>query len=309
MAEYMPSQVGPMVFDGDGVRELAIHRETVADIAQNLVWNGAQIDDNHNVQDFRPYQQGNETWMSYMLAPMWEMERNDTNGSYITLDPTYKRQLNWVAPARINGHEFKIIEGGTKALTLFTNLTWVDPPNPASSESDALSVGKYLDDCSAEFDMTTKEILYEWCPLQHGFDRNDTTELTFPHWSWGWHFDYMHANSVDKFANGDMLFSSRFMWGVFRVSRADNSLTWALGGKQNSFVKDFEFRYQHNARIISENDTTTIITLLDNASAEKERGRESANCSSAMMIALHTAEEPMRAEVSDETMIEGGPVY
>ena len=92
--------------------------------------------------------------------------------------------------------------------------------------------------------------------------------------------------------------TSRFTWGIHRVSRADSSLVWNLGGKHNNFEKDVEFRYQHNAKIITETHNVTIITLLDNASAEEIRGQESANTSSAMMIALYTAEQPMRAEVS-----------
>ena len=149
---------------------------------------GARIDNNHNVQDFRPYKVGNETFMSYMLAPTYEGDRNDTNGTYITMNSKYERTFYFVAPQRLNGHEFQVIEDGTKALTLFTNNTHIDP---VGTEQNATNAGTYSDDCPVELDMRTKEVLFQWCPLQNGFSPNETTEQKIPHWAWGWSWDYM----------------------------------------------------------------------------------------------------------------------
>jgi len=46
------------------------------------------------------------------------------------------------------------------------------------------------------------------------------------------------------------------------------------------------------------NLTTTIITILDNAADDKGRQNDTADASSAKLIALYTSETPMRAKVS-----------
>lgn len=59
---------------------------------------------------------------------------------------------------------------------------------------------------------------------------------------------------------------------------------------------DFNFTAQHHVKIISENASMTVISILDNASDGWHT--PSANTSSALLVALHTSEEPKRAEVS-----------
>lgn len=106
-----------------------------------------------------------------------------------------------------------------------------------------------------------------------------------------------HANSVDKFSTGDYLLSGRHVNTLYRISRADRSILWRLGGSKSDFVADFNFSMQHDARIVSENSTTIVLTLLDNAVNNFEEQTPTSSTSSAKMIALYTAEEPMRAKV------------
>ena len=77
---------------------------------------------------------------------------------------------------------------------------------------------------------------------------------------------YSHINAVDKNAEGDYLVSSRHTETVYKISGDNGSVLWQLGGKASDFRQlDYSFSYQHDARFISENTTTTIISLFDNA--------------------------------------------
>jgi hypothetical protein len=84
------------------------------------------------------------------------------------------------------------------------------------------------------------------------------------------------------------------MSGVYLISGEDGSILWQLGGVKSSFVHgdDFTFSFQHHARIYSRNSTHTIVSFLDNASSEKFENEE---CSSAMLVSLNTAADPMTA--------------
>jgi len=105
-----------------------------------------------------------------------------------------------------------------------------------------------------------------------------------------------HVNSIDKFVNGDYLLSARHANTIYKISRSDKSIQWRLGGKLSDFTMDFNFTAQHHVKIISENASMTVISILDNASDGWHT--PSANTSSALLVALHTSAQPKRAEVS-----------
>jgi hypothetical protein len=104
---------------------------------------------------------------------------------------------------------------------------------------------------------------------------------------------------VDKFEDGDYLVSARYTSSLFRISGIDGSIVWRLGGKQSDFelLDGFNFSSQHNARVQSVNDTTTVISFLNNASDNGHRQNETALRSSAMLVALETASDPMTARI------------
>jgi hypothetical protein len=104
---------------------------------------------------------------------------------------------------------------------------------------------------------------------------------------------------VDKFEDGDYLVSARYTSSLFRISGVDGSIVWRLGGKQSDFelLDGFNFSSQHNARVQSVNDTTTVISFLNNASDNGHRQNNTALRSSAMLIALETASDPMTARI------------
>jgi hypothetical protein len=72
---------------------------------------------------------------------------------------------------------------------------------------------------------------------------------------------------VDKNAAGDYLVSSRHTETLYKISAKDGSIVWKLGGKASNFgfQGGLNFSYQHDARWISENSTTILISLFDNA--------------------------------------------
>jgi hypothetical protein len=83
---------------------------------------------------------------------------------------------------------------------------------------------------------------------------------------------------------------------IFLVSSDDGSIIWQLGGPRSSFIhtNNFNFSSQHDAQVYSQNETHTVISLLDNAS---DGVMVTADCSSALLISLATATTPMIATV------------
>lgn len=83
---------------------------------------------------------------------------------------------------------------------------------------------------------------------------------------------------------------------IFLLSSDDGSIIWQLGGPRSSFIhtNDFNFSSQHDAQVYSQNETHTVISLLDNAS---DGVLVTADCSSALLVSLATATAPMIATV------------
>jgi hypothetical protein len=112
---------------------------------------------------------------------------------------------------------------------------------------------------------------------------------------------------VAKFANGDFLTSMRHTCGIYKISGETGEAIWRFGGKISDFEQDFNFSAQHDARIVSSNETVTIISFFDNAATNKgELGDmpPTALVSSFKVVALYDNETPMRAEVSSTQSLE-----
>lgn len=78
-----------------------------------------------------------------------------------------------------------------------------------------------------------------------------------------------HINSVEKSAfTGNYLISSRHMSTIYNINATDGSILWRLqaGGDSDFTCEDFNFGFQHDARIRSENKTSMVISIYDNAS-------------------------------------------
>lgn len=75
-----------------------------------------------------------------------------------------------------------------------------------------------------------------------------------------------HGNSVDKCPDRSYLFGSRFLSTIYKISRDTGEIVWRLGGLISSFnlTRDMAWSQQHDVRCQHQNETHTIISLLDN---------------------------------------------
>lgn len=136
-------------------------------------------------------------------------------------------------------------------------------------------------------------------PAQHGISALESFDQHPPKpENSGAYWDFFHANSIAKTLAGDYIVSARHVNTIYKINRADSSVAWRLGGKQSDFLADFNFSSQHDARVVFENNTVTIVTMMDNASDDMGRQNDSAIASSAKMVALYTSKKPMKARVS-----------
>ena len=65
----------------------------------------------------------------------------------------------------------------------------------------------------------------------------------------------------------------------------------------SDFVMNFNFSSQHDAKILSENTTTIVLTIMDNAADDEKKQNDTSTASSAKMFALYFTEKPMRASL------------
>ncbi|KAJ5628251.1 hypothetical protein N7490_010479 [Penicillium lividum] len=272
--KYQQYQVGPYIYDNDGV----------------LVWAGPSLYDNRNAFDFRANRNmDGEPHLSFIVA--WDNENGADRGHGVIVDKHYQVERE-VRPLKdvhdFNMHEFNILDGGKTVLAcvyrqLEVDLTDFGRPN---EKSWVVSGG------FAEFDIETNELLTQWNSLDHIalHESNMFHAWDKPVGAPGW--DYVHANAVDKNSAGDYIISMRFTSTIYGISGVDGSIMWRLGGLESDFTQDFSFSKQHDVKFISSNGTHHVISFLNNAS--DERGKDE-SVSSVLHVELDT--ETMNAHV------------
>lgn len=105
-------------------------------------------------------------------------------------------------------------------------------------------------------------------------------------------------NSVDKNADGDYLVSARHTDTIYKISGMSGKVLWRFGGKTSDFVHGgFNFSKQHDARFLESNSTHTILSFVNNAASKYA---QSASHSSALIVSLHTAANPMTASILNQ---------
>ncbi|KAI9927573.1 hypothetical protein ASPWEDRAFT_44901 [Aspergillus wentii DTO 134E9] len=268
LAPFFIDKPGPFIFDTSG----------------NLVWSGVtsptpNITHNLHVCNYRDedhlcYFQGIAA-ISYAL------------GKTFILDSNYELQTSVQSGNGLTEsdlHESKVVDGDSMLITIYQ-------PRQYNLEAYGIPDGSgwVMDGVFQEINITDGSVLFEWRSLDHvalsetytplnqsiavGNGLNETTP-----------WDYFHLNSVDKNAQGDYLISARHTSCIYKISGQDGAVMWRLGGKQSSIQqKNFNFSYQHDARYREENETTTIISLFDNAAIE---GASTALTSSAMVVTI-----------------------
>ena len=176
--------------------------------------------------------------------------------------------------------------------TVAMNLTAYDGP----------AAGYVLSGCIQDIDLRTRDVVFQWCSLDHIPVNQTYVNLKPPangnvgkgtqYSPW----DYFHLNSADKDANGDYLISSRHTDTLYKVAGANStnpgSIIWYLGGKSNSFTfkDDLNFSRQHMGRWHRTEGSVTMVSLFDNAfDAGSVPTSRTAIASSGMVIAADTS--------------------
>ncbi|KAK3703323.1 hypothetical protein LTR37_014535 [Vermiconidia calcicola] len=283
---------GPHIYDGNG----------------ELVWSGAPMFKHYNMYDFRLAKVDGEDKMTVIF---------EDEATGMILDSNYEisqsvDMLGQVLPQWLldqidgsrgtNMHDFNLIHDGKRVLML--TKVW---ENATREESAAVG---FDGECTAkwqgfkEVDVATSEVLFEWSAHGH----IELEESTFEKKGGiqkmcngnagpgGW--DILHLNSIDKFPDGDYLLSSRHTDAVYKISHLDGSIVWRLGGTKSDFhfPDGGLFSRQHHARVYSQNETHTLISVFDNAMGTGPHEHSTADQSRGLLLSLHTDVKPMKVE-------------
>ncbi|KAH0400170.1 hypothetical protein KCU89_g5461, partial [Aureobasidium melanogenum] len=263
---------GPMIYDHTG----------------QLIWIGSTMFPGRDAYDFRTVKYKGETMLSFIISTN-EFYPEHPEGMAVLVNSQYElvdMTLPLFDTPEFNIHEYKIIDNGSSVLTLYTkpmlvNETWI------------------MDDGIAEIDLNTGTTLFRWSSLEHvPLDASNfhlpKAESTTEKRGWDW----FHANSIDKNADGDYLLSSRHASSIYKISGSDGSILWTLSGKSPDVDHASRFSWQHDARFRHEDQSTTIISFFDNAGVGiNEESKTTGNWSRAVVVELNTSVKPMTTRV------------
>ncbi|PYH40112.1 uncharacterized protein BP01DRAFT_387643 [Aspergillus saccharolyticus JOP 1030-1] len=253
---WMPYQVGPYIYDQDG----------------ELVWTGAEYTDNQNAFDLRVVTNvPGRPQLSLMVQTGLGVDLEHANGT--VLDYQYRELAS--TPV-YDKHEFYVY-APHKALAIHQWPKVVD-----LAEIGLPGVSREIKfQGFRDVDYKTGHVFFEWnsegrIPLHETFvDITVGTPLNGQ--------DYIHCNAIEKTKHGDYLMSCRHSSTIYLISGQDGAILWRLGGKGNNFQKDFDFSWQHDARIILHTEGRLVISFLDNAADELTNDKP---VSSAMIVEL-----------------------
>lgn len=168
-------------------------------------------------------------------------------GEFVIVDDSY-RQIATVRAVGIDTdlHEMVLTGAGT---ALLMGYPVVDTPS-----------GEVIEGVVQEIDIATGDLLFEWRSL----DDVPVGESLVPDTvdGDGSPFDYIHLNSIDIDAGGDLLISARHTSAVYKVDRDTGDLIWTMGGKASDFAMGdgADFAFQHDARRLPDG----TISIFDN---------------------------------------------
>ena len=281
---------GPHIYDGHG----------------ELIWSGSPMFQHYNTYDFRAAEVEGKQMITLIT-------HKDEAGFII--DETYQVRKTvsmtsevseWAAkhlrPERTaNMHEFYVMANGTRALMLTKVFE-------KSSVEESKTIG-FDGNCAAhwegfkEVDLTTDKVLFEWNGHGHiGLDENTNFPRPVDSMCKGGQiggYDSPHTNSIDKFPDGDYLVSGRHTDTIYKISHQDGSIVWRLGGKTSDFHfvdDDATFARQHHAKIVSQNQTHTVLSMFDNSVGISPKDDFANARSRGLILSLRTDINPMTAE-------------
>jgi Arylsulfotransferase (ASST) len=176
-------------------------------------------------------------------------------GEDVIYDSSYK-QLATVRAGngyRADLHQFRLTPQGT---------AWIDEFDPIKMSLPSLrgAGGVLTDSVVQEIDVKTGLVMWEWHALGH-IPLSDSHN-PIPNNGNPW--DYIHLNSIDPGASGDVLVSARNSWGLYDVDIRTGAFNWQLGGKHSTFklMAGTKTYWQHDA----EWQPGGLISVFDNGS-------------------------------------------
>ncbi|KAG0153344.1 hypothetical protein PDIDSM_5197 [Penicillium digitatum] len=196
-------------------------------------------------------------------------------GTPVLLDQSYNQvaKLQSLTHKLISIHEFKIVNEKTALVEIYQPKAIDLTPYGGRDEEVWIVDGVFQ-----EIDIETGKLLFEGHTLDFASPADSYIPLrsgrafTGLNASDAW--DYFHINSVDKNDEGDYLISGRHMSALYKISGKTGGLLWQLGGGNTTFVHNFNFGYQHDARFLNQSADGTVetISFFDN-SARSDRQR------------------------------------
>lgn len=164
-------------------------------------------------------------------------------------------------------HETQLTSRGTALITIYSPIV-EDLTEVGGTASDTM-----LDGIVQEVDLTTGAVLFEW----HGIDHVAYGESYTPRSETAAWWDWLHINSIQETADGDLLVSVRDTNSLMLLDRETGTRIWKLGGRTADEVTtsdaslmdgvqtftmegDSQFWRQHDARIWADRK----ISLYDN---------------------------------------------
>ncbi|KAK3672892.1 hypothetical protein LTR78_007245 [Recurvomyces mirabilis] len=166
-------------------------------------------------------------------------------------------------------HEFQLINGNSPSAIMTSYRAF---PYDLSAFNITSGLGWLMAGMFQEVDVQSGEVLFEWYSTDHVDPsmtqiRPNTTDVggdgLTPHTA----FDYFHINSIDKSSDGNYLVSARHTSTIYYINATDQSIIWRLSflGESEFSCTNFNFSFQHDARIRSQTDTSMDLTMFDNA--------------------------------------------
>ncbi|THV85390.1 hypothetical protein D6D02_08023 [Aureobasidium pullulans] len=236
----------------------------------NLVWDGYGVTGSANAHNFRPCEYRGQPHLCFTQV---NQQNGYGIGQGVIVDSDYKV----VATVQTGGntepadmHEFQLLNDGDTAILSAYQIV----PFDLSYFNITTGLGWLSEGVFQEVNVTTGEVLFEWFSTNH-VDPSESqitpnsTDTGGDGFGPQTAFDYFHINAVDKSAaSGNYLVSARHTSTLYYINATDRDVIWKLSyqGDSDYSCSNFNFSFQHDARLLSENDTTTVLSIFDNAS-------------------------------------------
>jgi hypothetical protein len=260
-------QAGPLILDGRG----------------NVVW--FRPLDTEGVADFRAQTLGGKPVLTWWRgkAPMGIGEGYD-----VVLDSSYRQIAAVVAGNDLvaDVHEFLLTPRGTALIPIYHKVPY------DLSALGGPKDGQIWEGIVQELEIPSGKVLFEWRSLPE--IPPEESYAPIPKHD---PYDYLHLNSIDEDAAGNLLISARNTHTIYKLDRATGKIVWRLGGKRSDFTMgpNTDYAWQHDARWRAADTISLFDNAADPPTADHSRG-----------MVLQVDEQAMTATLVREYVHPGG---